>query len=57
MVLRLSEAGDPFEASDRKQIGSCVTKRWVYYRTRHATRVWQGNWFSVAIRPVSKATQ
>ena len=24
---------------------------------RHATSVWQGNWFSVAIRPVPKATQ
>ena len=25
--------------------------------TRHATGVWQRNWFSVAIGPVSKASQ
>ena len=24
---------------------------------RHATSVWQGNWFSVGIGPISKATQ
>ena len=27
------------------------------YGTRHTTSVWQGNWFSVGIGPVSKATQ
>ena len=28
-----------------------------YVPDRRATSVWQGNWFSVAMGPVSKATQ
>ena len=47
-----------FHAEDRAHaLSTPLTIPWLAGSTRHATGMWQGNWFSVAIGPVSKATR